>query len=132
MILYNTPELREWLEERIRTTLHPETVFIGHRKNGKLVAAVGFSHYVPDNDIELSVASDKGGGSRALIAAVFQYVFEQSRCRRCTIRTRPDNEPAIKLATRFGFKHEGTLRQGFPDADALIFGLLRDEYGIRR
>jgi len=48
-------------------------------------------------------------------------------------RIRADNEKSIKLAARIGFKEEGRLRQGFGDVDALVFGLLRDDfYGLCR
>lgn len=99
------------------------------------MTAVGFSNYRPDSDIELTVATEGKGLKSAmeLIRAVFAYVFDQSNCRRCTVRISERNEKSIKLATRLGFKVEGRLRQGFGDADALVFGLLRDDfYGLCR
>ena len=135
MITYDADRIRPWLEERVGLKLHPEATFIAHQIGAKLVAAVGFSNYRPDNDIELTIASEGKGLKSAMgfIRDVFLYVFEQSNCRRCTARIRADNEKSIKLATRLGFKVEGRLRQGFGDADALVFGLLRDDfYGLCR
>lgn len=135
MITYDAARIRPWLEERTNTKLHPENTFMATEIGGKLATAVAFSNYRPDTDIEITVATEGKGLKSAmeLIRAVFVYVFEQSNCRRCTARIRADNEKSIKLAARLGFKVEGRLRQGFGDADALVFGLLRDDfYGLCR
>lgn len=134
MITTDATRIRPWLEDRIGLKLHPENQYLAHQIGDRIRTAVGFSHYRHD-DIELTVATEGKGLKSAmeLIRAVFVYVFEQSNCRRCTVRIRPDNVKSIKLAARIGFKQEGRLRQGFGDADALIFGLLRDDfYGLCR
>lgn len=135
MISTDASTIRPWLEERAGIKLHPETQYIAHQIGDRIRTAVGFSNYRPDSDIELTVATEGKGLKSAmeLIRAVFLYVFDQSNCRRCTVRISERNQKSIKLATRIGFKQEGRLRQGFDDADALIFGLLRDDfYGLCR
>lgn len=135
MIVYDAALIRPWLEERTSVKLHPENTFIGHQIGDKLATAAAFSNYRPDTDIEITVATEGKGlkSAMGLIREVFVYVFEQSNCRRCTARIRADNEKSIKLVTRLGFKVEGRLRQGFGDTDALVFGLLRDDfYGLCR
>lgn len=135
MITTDATVIAPWLETRAGVKLHPETQYIAHQISGKIATAVGFSNYRPDSDIELTVATEGKGLKSAmeLIRAVFAYVFDQSNCRRCTVRISERNEKSIKLATRLGFKVEGRLRQGFGDADALVFGLLRDDfYGLCR
>lgn len=122
---------RPWLEARIGVTLEKDATFIGRLKDGQIVAAVGFSHFT-GHDIELTVAGEGGSGSRGYLSTVFAYVFGQLGCVRCTIRTRASNARAIKLAARMGFKQEGVLRCGYGDEDALIFGLLRNEYVERK
>lgn len=133
MITLDESRCRAWLEERLSIKLHPETVFIGQENGGELVAVAAFSHYVPDTDIEVSVASESKGGVRELMRAFYTYVFEQSNCVRCTARIPADNAKSIKLASRLGFKAEGLLRRGFGDRDALLFGLTRDDlHGLSR
>lgn len=128
MIVYDTDRLRAWLEGRIGLKTHPETRFIGSEFSGKIHSVVAFSHYVPDTDIEISVAHDNQGiASRELMREVLRYVFAQSNCLRCTARIAEDNQKSIKLAERLGFKAEGRLRRGFGNRDALLFGLLRDD-----
>lgn len=128
MIVYDAARCREWLESRLDLKLHPETTFMGAERCGNLATVVAFSHYVPDTDIELSVAHDNQGiASRELMREVLRYVFAQSNCLRCTARIAEDNQKSIKLAERLGFKAEGRLRRGFGNRDALLFGLLRDD-----
>lgn len=137
MIVTDASRIRPWLEERAGVKLHPENQYLAVEVCGKIATAVGFSNFRHD-DIELTVATEGKGlrsarSALALVHAVFSYVFDQSNCRRCTARIRADNEKSIKLAARLGFKVEGRLRQGFGDADALVFGLLRDDfYGLCR
>lgn len=128
MITWDSEICRPWLEQKVGLKTHPETVFLGQVKRGKLETVIGFSHYVADTDIEVSVASEAThGGVRGLIAAFLQYVFEQANCLRCTVRVRPSNTAAVALAKRVGFLQEGRLRRGFGDEDALLFGLLREQ-----
>lgn len=117
---------RYWLEGKVGTTLPEDAQFIGRIVDGKVVAAVSFSHWT-GHDIELSVAALPGAGSRALLRAIFQYVFDQLDCVRCTARIRASNEKSLSLAERIGFRREGVLRNGYGNEDAVILGLLRNE-----
>ncbi len=130
MITNDATAIAPWLEQRVGLKLHPETVFLAHQIGDRITTAVGFSHYITDTDIELTVATT-GKGLKplmGLVRAVFLYVFDQSNCRRCTVRIKDGNEKSIKIARKLGFMAEGRLRQGFGDADALVFGLLRDDF----
>jgi RimJ/RimL family protein N-acetyltransferase len=112
--------------------LAADAQFIGRLKDGKIVAATAFSHWT-GHDVELTVAGERGGGSKTYLACVFGYAFDQLGCVRCTVKTRSSNEPAIALARRLGFQQEGVIRNGFGNEDAILFGLLKEEcHGKRR
>jgi len=113
--------------------LAQDAQFIGRIEGEQIVAVAAFSHYT-GHDIELSVAGNPGGGSKAYLKAVFGYVFDQCGCARCTVKTRESNAPAIRLAERLGFQREGLLRNGFGDEAAVLFGLTKEDYnnGKRR
>jgi hypothetical protein len=133
MISFDADQLRPWLEQRIGLKTHPETAFIGCEIGGKVKAVLAFSHYIPDTDVDVSLASEANGGAKVLIWPFLNYVFGQLNCKRCTARIPVDNAKSIKLATRLGFEMEGRLRHGFGDRDALVFGLLRENiHGLRR
>ena len=125
MILFD-PRFRPWLEQKLGATLPSEAVFLGRISDGLVVGAVAFSHY-SGHDIHISMALEKGKGTRQLMHEVFRYVFGRCGCSRMTALIRPDNLKSTQLAERFGFKPEGVLRCFYGEADAMIFGLLKSE-----
>lgn len=125
------PQLRDWLQAKVGMTLAEDAQFMGIIREGEIKAAAAFSHYT-GCDIEMSVAGEPGSGSKGFLKALFAYAFEQCGCVRCTVKTRASNARAIKLAKRLGFVQEGVQRLGFGDEDAVLFGLLRNDYGKRR
>jgi hypothetical protein len=63
---------------------------------------------------------------------VARYVFRQLGCRRCTAVTSELNLAAQRALLQLGFKWEGRLREHYPEADGLVYGLLRSEQKIAR
>jgi hypothetical protein len=97
------------------------------------IGAVIFTNYrdtdgVP-TDIEISCAAETPAAWRPSVCnAVFQYVFEQLGCVRCTSVTVKGNRKARSFLERLGFQLEGNVRLGYDgQRDALIYGLLRSE-----
>lgn len=117
---------RPWIEAEIGSKLPADAQFLADvASDGQIKAVVAFSHYI-EHDIAVSVAGREG--SRAMLAWFYQYAFVQHRCCRVTARIRASNKRSQRLAERLGFQREGVLRQGYGDEDALIYGLLRDDY----
>jgi putative acetyltransferase len=86
-------------------------------------------------DIGMAVHDDwqgKGVGS-ALMRAGVEMADRWLNLRRLELEVYSDNEPAIRLYERFGFEHEGTLRQyAFRDGvyvDAYMMARLRPAAG---
>lgn len=123
MIVYGE-ELRPWLEQALGEKV-PNAQFMGWTVNGEVVSVVGFHSYYGD-DVELSAAAIRG--SPAYLQAIFDYVFVQLECRRCTVRVRADNKRSLKLVRRLKFVKEGRMRKARSGHDLLIFGLLKEEY----
>ena len=78
-------------------------------------------------DVELTVVG-KGAISRTAFNAAASYVFDQIGCIRVSATIRADNTRALAVAEKFGFKREGIRRKGFKDTDAILLGLLKEEY----
>lgn len=98
-------------------------------------------------DIELSFASQasaevrdrmRSSGTRAvssrrwltqpIIRELLSYPFVQLQCQRVTGVTPRRATSARRFLDHFGFKREGNVRRGFGDDDAIISGLLREEW----
>lgn len=92
------------------------------------VAGVVFSNF-RGTDVEVSCAGETPAAWRPHVCrAIFQYVFDQLGCVRCTSITVKGNKRARDFLTRLGFQLEGNVRLGYDGRrDALIYGLLRSE-----
>lgn len=109
--------------------------------NGEMAGMLGL-HYIrsPLGGTELGywlAAAHQGRGvmTRA-IAGLLPVLFGAYDLNRVEIRCDPGNRASRRVAERLGFRHEGTLRAVGPDrdgiaADAMVFGLLRDEWDSR-
>lgn len=95
---------------------------------GEFCAGVIVSEY-RGIDCQMSVAAETPAVWRPhVLRAVFQYVFVQIGCVRCTATTRKTNMKARSFLEGLGFKLEGNLRKGFDGVkDSLIYGLLAEE-----
>ena len=66
--------------------------------------------------------------NRTILKAAFSYPFEDLKVNRISLTTREDNEKAIKLANKLGFKQEGITREYYADhTNAILFGMLKHE-----
>jgi RimJ/RimL family protein N-acetyltransferase len=108
-------------------------------KDGKILGVVVYSRFTPGS-CEITVASESPTFiTKRFAFAVAYYPFVQLNCHRVTAFVRVGNAKSLNLAQQLGFQIEGTVRKWFPDSDAYILGLLRedcnwlkDDYGIRR
>lgn len=96
--------------------------------NDEFVAGVVLSNY-RKHDIEVSCATESSMAWRPhVMAAVFQYIFGQLGCVRCTSIVTKSNTKCRKFLDSLGFSLEGNVRLGYDgNKDALIYGLLAAE-----
>lgn len=80
-------------------------------------------------DCEISCASESGVAWRPHVCtAIFQYIFGQLGCVRCTSITRKNNTKSREFLEALNFELEGKVRKGYDgEKDALVYGLLREE-----
>lgn len=82
-----------------------------------------------EHDCELSCAAETPVAWKdSILRAVFDYVFNQLGCVRCTAITKKGNKRARAFLEGMGFQLEGNVRLGYDGVkDALIYGLLASE-----
>lgn len=113
-----------FVSEKIGFALCPPYSAMGIERDGEVVAGVLFNQF-EGADVHFTAAGK--GWPRSFYRAVGKYVFGTLGCERMTATTR--HEHVAKLAERLGGKREGVLRSHFgPGEDAIIVGILRDEY----
>ena len=73
------------------------------------------------------------GLGREMVGALVQMLFDEPGARRLYADVDPDNGASVTLLEGLGFRLEGRLRAAWEShigiRDALIFGLLREEWG---
>lgn len=129
------PEIRNLAIERLKAlgyeTWDPETIaaaaVIRDRRVAALVVYSGYQRRY--RAIEMSIIADSPRwATRPIIWALFTYPFEQLQLQRVSSAIRADNVRSIKLCEGLGFRQEGRIRLGYGDCDALVYGLLADEW----
>jgi RimJ/RimL family protein N-acetyltransferase len=104
---------------------------------GELIAGVVYHNYYPDyRGIEVSCASTTPmWADPAAIGTILRYPFTTAGCVRVTALT-PRRQTGATSPRRFleglGFKREGSVRLGFGDDNAILYGLLESEWRAGR
>lgn len=116
-----------WVGTRVGVTDFGLCSTIGVVRGGNLVAGAVFNNYRHPN-IEVTFAADSPRwASKQNISCILRYPFVQLGCLRLTAYTKAKNSRARTFLTGLGFDQEGYHPYGFPDDDAVSYGLLRDK-----
>jgi len=96
--------------------------------NGTFVAGVVVSEW-RGHDCQISCATESSAAWRpSVMRGVFDYIFNQLGCVRCTSITKKSNKRCRDFLTGLGFQLEGRIRLGYDGVkDALVYGLLASE-----
>lgn len=126
-MIVNHPAIVDYVEQKVGAKFSPPYTSLGFAgADGELQSAFVFNNYTGSN-IDISIAAEKGRISRQAIKEVARYTFGQLGCRRISVLTRRKNRHVLKMAPRFGFRWEAVLKSYFPDDDAVLFRMTRDE-----
>jgi RimJ/RimL family protein N-acetyltransferase len=100
---------------------------LGYLRNGEFLGGVVYERW-SDGDVLMHVAGARPGWlGREFLFAAFDYPFNQQGCRRVTALVPADNAAARHFDESLGFVWEGCLRQGTPQGDLLVYGMLKSE-----
>jgi hypothetical protein len=101
---------------------------------GLLIAGVVFHNHDPFvGNIEVSCAAiSPRWGNRDIFREILRYPFLQLGCRRVTAVTPRRATSPRQFLEGLGFKREGSARFGFGSDNAIIYGLLAEEWSAGR
>jgi len=104
----------------------------GYYRGDKLIAVLGcrpLSQIL--FDVHIAAHPDTWGCTKPILYSLGQYVFKNSTCIKMVGFIPAYNKPAIAIAKRCGFKHEGTLTKsvvkGWKLHDQEIFGMSKGD-----
>ena len=106
-----------------------ENLTFGFAYDNRMVGGLIFHNLRPHGEVWWTIyTTEKYWCNRGMLKKMFAMAFIKMNCRRISILVRTDNQPALKLVQRLGFKQEGCLRK-FSDTgeDCYILGMLREE-----
>jgi RimJ/RimL family protein N-acetyltransferase len=128
VIVTDGPRVAAFVGTRCGTAIVPPFTALGWERDGDLVAGCIFNVYTGP-DIEVTVAAEPGGITRAFIRACGHYVFTQLGCERVTFTTEQPN--VINLAHRLAAQTEGRKRHQYGKGrDGIVLGLLREDWKL--
>lgn len=99
---------------------------IGKIKDGRLVAGVLYEDCTGAN-VVCHIAGEPGWACREFLGLIYDYPFNQLKCRRITVPVHSDNEKSIRLVEHMGFTLECKLAQAIPEGDILLYRMFREE-----
>lgn len=141
LVLGHEDVLGAWAEARIPhlflDSLGPYCAFGIIDEAGHIRGVALYHGYAPRyRGIEISfVLESPRWLTRAVIAGILSYPFDQLNCVRVTAATpgKKSAASARRFLEKFGFKREGLARLGFGDfGDAVIYGLTTRDWAASR
>lgn len=98
--------------------------------HGALIAGVVFHGYDPFvQAIEVScAATSPRWGNRETFREILRYPFVGASCQRISAVTPRKATSTRRFLEGLGFQREGSLRRGFGSDNAIVYGLLREDW----
>lgn len=106
-----------------------------YRSDGEPLWVVALYNFKHQHNCEIDITlNPKGIFTTSIFSrmgrVVFNYIFDQAKLERATVKVRESNEKSIRLAKAWGFIKEGFIRKGYskPNIENMvILGILRSE-----
>lgn len=125
-MLLTDDSLRPYFEDVLGETTD-KARFIGRVEDGKILGVAAIYNY-DGHCCEAGWTGERGWMTRGFLMLLFDYIFNQLNCKRCSVLIQDDNPTAIKLAEKIGFIREGCMRQGWEGGDLFLYGLLKKDF----
>lgn len=115
----------EFVEKKIGRRIFPPYTSMGWERNGEVVAGCVFNCWEPGEDIELTVAAERGAITRGYLRAMGRYVRDQLGCYRASMTT--TQAEVIDICERLGGEVEGR-REIAPGKYKYLLGITKDNW----
>lgn len=96
-------------------------------RDGKIHGLIAFDR-ITSTDAEMHVLGRAGFLTRGILREAGRLMFGRYGVQRVTAHMRAGNECLHRVAERLGFVQEGLARRYYGDENAVIYGLLREDY----
>jgi len=126
--VFDEPErVGRWVCDGFAGHWQPDNTAIGLEIDGALKVGVMYDNYTGASIAMHSRCIDPRATSREFYAHIFGYVFNQLKCKRATGIVCSNNARAIRVNEKLGWRREAVLADYFPDGDAIVFIMRRED-----
>lgn len=127
-IIFDEPErVGTWVCLEAGGQWVPGNPAIGIEIDGVLVVGVMYDAYTGSSIAIHSRCDDPRAPSREFYQHIFGYPFNQLKVRRLTGLVCASNERARRVDEKLGFREEACLSDYFPDGDAIVYIMRRED-----
>lgn len=134
IITFQDPRLLRWAGERAQARFDPAGCrWLAGVLPGELLFVTVYSHFSSRN-CQVSIATDgtQRWATRAGLRAIFSLPFNDWGLRRVSFIVDERNEKSMRLMRHrgrspLGVVEEGRVRAAYPEADGILFGMLKEE-----
>lgn len=98
-------------------------------EDGDRLRAISIFERFTEGECHIHLWTDGSGHALSMrfLRVSFYFPFVQLGLRRLTGLVPSNNEKALRLDMKLGFKEEGRMREALPDCDIVVLGMLRRE-----
>lgn len=121
--------LNKWYREQLGKDITPWAPTLGVLDNNSNILGVFFFTEYNGSNIEIHAQAEKCL-TRAVIKFILNYVFNQLKCNRLTIKPFRREKRVIKAMIKVGFKYEGILKSYYgltKGEDAVVYVMHRTD-----
>ena len=123
----NQDKLRNWLSEVGNDVYPQETLCIGQKKDGELIAVVGYNNFT-EKLCQIHVAStDVYWLNKDLLFAIFDYPFNKVKVNVILAPICKDNSKSLNLCRKLGFKQVADIPDAHKNGDLVIMAMKRNQ-----
>jgi RimJ/RimL family protein N-acetyltransferase len=123
----NQAQLRAWLSNKLSWDMPENTYCIGQMKNDLIIGCVGFNCHINKSILIHSAGLDKAWITRGLLAATFDYPFNQLGCEILIGQVGSKNIASKRLLEHLGFKTVAVIKNAHEQGDLVIMTMSRDK-----
>lgn len=127
MFVFDSEKVSNWVCEKAGGVYRDGNTAIGVEIDGKLIAGVMYDGYTGSSISIHSRIDDSKRLPRKFYWIIFDYPFNQLKVKRLTGIVCVNNLKAQRLNEHIGFKREAVLGDYFPEGDAIVYAMYKDD-----
>jgi hypothetical protein len=127
--VHDHERIGRWVREKAGGRYNDGCTGIALEKDGVIQVGVMYDDYTGRGGSILmhSRCDNPKATTRQFYWMIFWYPFEQLGVKRCTLLVHTSNKKALRLNDHLGFTREAVIKDYFPDGDAVIYRMYRNE-----